>query len=103
MPTLAVNNFNIVLAVLGGWISLFGLVSYLCKENFYLSEACECQPPRAPLRRPRFCSLSLLASGHNINAPAEACFARADTIANSDITLGRGGVLSPCGQFCQTA
>ncbi|KAI0900842.1 Sodium/hydrogen exchanger family-domain-containing protein [Annulohypoxylon nitens] len=39
MPTLAVNNFNIVLSVLGGWISLFGLVSYLLKENFYLSEA----------------------------------------------------------------
>jgi hypothetical protein len=41
MPTLEVNNFNIVLSVLGGWISLFGLVSYLCKEHFYLSEACE--------------------------------------------------------------
>jgi sodium/hydrogen antiporter len=40
MPTLAVTNFNVVLSVLGGWVSLFGLVSYLCKENFYLSEAC---------------------------------------------------------------
>lgn len=39
MPTLEVNNFNMVVSVLGGWISLFGLVSYLCKENFYLSEA----------------------------------------------------------------
>ncbi|KAB5585930.1 Sodium/hydrogen exchanger family-domain-containing protein [Coniochaeta sp. 2T2.1] len=39
MPTLAINNFNIVVSVLGGWVSLFGLVSYLCKENFYLSEA----------------------------------------------------------------
>ncbi|KAI2631948.1 Sodium/hydrogen exchanger family-domain-containing protein [Hypoxylon sp. NC1633] len=39
MPTLALTNFNIVVAVLGGWISLFGLVSYLLKENFYLSEA----------------------------------------------------------------
>ncbi|KAK0639299.1 Na/H antiporter, partial [Cercophora newfieldiana] len=39
MPTLAVTNFNIVLAVLGGFISLFGLVSYLVKEHFYLSEA----------------------------------------------------------------
>ncbi|KAK4655908.1 hypothetical protein QC762_306590 [Podospora pseudocomata] len=39
MPTLAITNFNIVLSVLGGWISLFGLVSYLMKENFYLSEA----------------------------------------------------------------
>lgn len=48
MPTLEVNNFNIVLSVLGGWISLFGLVSYLCKEHFYLSEACESCP--APFR-----------------------------------------------------
>lgn len=47
MPTLEVNNFNIVLAVLGGWISLFGLVSYLCKEHFYLSEACELSPSPA--------------------------------------------------------
>ncbi|KAI1973256.1 hypothetical protein LOZ53_004096 [Ophidiomyces ophidiicola] len=39
MPTLAVTNFNIVCAVLGGFISLFGLVSYLFKEQFYLSEA----------------------------------------------------------------
>ncbi|KAH8660118.1 Na/H antiporter, partial [Xylariales sp. PMI_506] len=39
MPTLAVNGFNIAVAVLGGWISLFGLVSYLVKENLYMSEA----------------------------------------------------------------
>ncbi|KAJ5576376.1 Cation/H+ exchanger [Penicillium sp. DV-2018c] len=39
MPTLALSNFNIVCATLGGFISLFGLVSYLCKEQFYLSEA----------------------------------------------------------------
>lgn len=39
MPTLAVTNFNIVCSVLGGFITLFGLVSYLCKERFYLSEA----------------------------------------------------------------
>jgi hypothetical protein len=32
-------NFNIVCATLGGFISLFGLVSYLFKERFYLSEA----------------------------------------------------------------
>lgn len=51
MPTLAVNNFNIVLSVLGGWVSLFGLVSYLCKENFYLSEACESIPSCIVLHR----------------------------------------------------
>ncbi|KAI0845746.1 Sodium/hydrogen exchanger family-domain-containing protein [Daldinia vernicosa] len=39
MPTLAPTNFNIIVSVLGGWISVFGLVSYLLKENFYLSEA----------------------------------------------------------------
>src|SRR5437764_11699383 len=41
MPTLAVINFNIVCAVLGGFITIFGLVSFLLKERFYLSEACE--------------------------------------------------------------
>jgi hypothetical protein len=39
MPTLAVTNFNIVCSVLGGFVTLFGLVSYLFKEKFYLSEA----------------------------------------------------------------
>ncbi|KAL4990243.1 Sodium/hydrogen exchanger family-domain-containing protein [Aspergillus falconensis] len=39
MPTLSLINFNIVCATLGGFISLFGLVSYLFKERFYLSEA----------------------------------------------------------------
>ena len=41
MPTLEINNFNIVCSVLGGFITLFGLVSYLFKERFYLSEACK--------------------------------------------------------------
>jgi len=39
MPTLATTNFNIVCSVLGGFITCFGLVSYLFKEKFYLSEA----------------------------------------------------------------
>ncbi|CAK7271474.1 hypothetical protein SEPCBS119000_004626 [Sporothrix epigloea] len=39
MPALALTDFNIVVSVLGGWVSLFGLVSCLCKEKFYLSEA----------------------------------------------------------------
>lgn len=39
MPTLAVDNFNIICATLGGFITLFGLVSYLLKEKFYLGEA----------------------------------------------------------------
>jgi hypothetical protein len=38
MPTLVVTNFNVVCAVLGGFITVFGLVSYLFKEQFYLSE-----------------------------------------------------------------
>ena len=39
MPTLDISNFNIVCATAGGFITLFGLVSYLFKERFYLSEA----------------------------------------------------------------
>jgi hypothetical protein len=53
MPTLYVTNFNIIVALLGGWISLFGLVSYLCKENFYLSEAREWYSSRV------FCAKSI--------------------------------------------
>ena len=36
---LALTDFNVVLSLLGGFISLFGLVSYLLKEHYYLSEA----------------------------------------------------------------
>jgi NhaP-type Na+/H+ or K+/H+ antiporter len=39
MPTLSIVSFNVVCATLGGFIALFGLVSYLFKEKFYLSEA----------------------------------------------------------------
>jgi hypothetical protein len=39
MPTISIVSFNIVCATLGGFIALFGLVSYLFKEKFYLSEA----------------------------------------------------------------
>lgn len=39
MPTLSVVNFNIVCATAGGFVAVFGLVSYLFKEKFYLSEA----------------------------------------------------------------
>lgn len=42
MPTLVLTNFNIVTAALGGFITVFALVSYLLKEQFYLSEACKC-------------------------------------------------------------
>ena len=44
MPTLAVVGFNIVCATLGGFIAVFGLVSYLLKERFYLSESCKQTP-----------------------------------------------------------
>ncbi|TQS33321.1 hypothetical protein Golomagni_06340, partial [Golovinomyces magnicellulatus] len=36
---LALSDFNIIVALLGGFISLFGLVSYLLKEKYYMSEA----------------------------------------------------------------
>ncbi|KAI1135898.1 Sodium/hydrogen exchanger family-domain-containing protein [Hypoxylon sp. FL0543] len=71
MPTLSPTNFNIVVSVLGGWISLFGLVSYLLKENFYLSEALisllaglSFSPRAADLVRP----LEYAGSEENLNA-----------------------------------
>ena len=39
VPDLSLDNFNIVCATIGGFITIFGLVSYLLKEKFYLSEA----------------------------------------------------------------
>lgn len=33
-----ITNFNRVAATLGGFLSLFGLISFLLKEEFYLSE-----------------------------------------------------------------
>ncbi|KAJ9616177.1 hypothetical protein H2204_014021 [Knufia peltigerae] len=39
MSMLDISNFNIVCAVIGGFIALFGLVAYLAKERFDLSEA----------------------------------------------------------------
>ena len=35
-----VSNFNRVAAACGGFLSVFGLVSYLLKEKFHLGEAC---------------------------------------------------------------
>lgn len=35
----AFSDFNVVVAFLGGFVSLFGLVSYLVKEKCYMSEA----------------------------------------------------------------
>lgn len=45
---LKLSNFNIIVALLGGFVSLFGLVSYLLKQNYYLSEAREL-PVKQPL------------------------------------------------------
>ncbi|ODA80942.1 hypothetical protein RJ55_03902 [Drechmeria coniospora] len=45
---LQLSNFNIIVAFLGGFISLFGLVSFLLKENYYLSEARECHLAPTP-------------------------------------------------------
>lgn len=36
-----ISNFNRVAATIGGFLSIFGLVSYLLKEKFYLGEARE--------------------------------------------------------------
>lgn len=100
MPTLEVNNFNIVLSVLGGWLSLFGLVSYLCKEHFYLSEACEfwvsgpeldairLVPNRAARQR---ASLPILSLGEIREHPLGLTHRQ-----TSDIALGRRRILAPC-------
>ena len=40
---LAVTDFNVIVALLGGFVSLFGLVSYLLKESYYMSEASGCR------------------------------------------------------------
>ena len=34
-----ISNFNKVVATAGGFLTLFGLVSFLLKEKFYLGEA----------------------------------------------------------------
>lgn len=47
---LQLSNFNIIVALVGGFISLFGLVSFLLKENYYLSEARE-SPALSPAWR----------------------------------------------------
>jgi hypothetical protein len=42
---LQLSNINFIVAVLGGSISLFSLISYLQKDNYYLSEARESPSP----------------------------------------------------------
>ncbi|KAK6352865.1 hypothetical protein TWF696_004865 [Orbilia brochopaga] len=39
MPTLIISEFNIVCTILGGFVLIFGLVSFFVKERLYLSEA----------------------------------------------------------------
>ncbi|CAG8068060.1 unnamed protein product [Penicillium nalgiovense] len=41
-------NINFLVAVLDGSISLFSLISYLQKDNYYLSEAQESPSPLPP-------------------------------------------------------
>lgn len=72
MPTLALTNFNLVCATLGGYITLFGLVSYLLKERFYLSEACMFlfQMSKEPKHGP---FIPTLTSSHSDFAPGRSC------------------------------
>lgn len=70
---LAVTDFNVLVALLGGFISLFGLVSYLLKENYYLSEAREC-----PITFVLLLSLHSMGCGFGVgfpfwNAGAQSC------------------------------
>ena len=49
MPTLEITNFNIALSLLGDWVTVYGLVSHLFKQNLYLSEARTfCSPSSSP-------------------------------------------------------
>lgn len=38
MPTIVLSNFNIFCAVMGGFVTLYGLVSHFAKERLYMSE-----------------------------------------------------------------
>lgn len=40
MPSLDLTDFNIICSTLGLFITAYGLISYLIKERFYLSDAC---------------------------------------------------------------
>ena len=51
MPDLSLVNFNIVCATFGGFITVYGLVSHLCKEKFYLSESCTWVVTHLPIAR----------------------------------------------------
>lgn len=79
MPTFAITDFNIVCSVLGGFVTLFGLVSYLFKEKFYLSEACRCSKdqqdsPGLTLYSDFVASRSyILPACYELYRPAELC------------------------------
>ncbi|KAL8957515.1 MAG: hypothetical protein Q9193_005234 [Seirophora villosa] len=38
MPTIILSNFNIFCAVMGGFVTLYGLISHFAKERLYMSE-----------------------------------------------------------------
>ncbi|KAL8896054.1 MAG: hypothetical protein Q9207_007894 [Kuettlingeria erythrocarpa] len=38
MPTIALSNFNVFCAVMGGFVTVYGLVSHFVKERLYMSE-----------------------------------------------------------------
>lgn len=38
-PSLDISNFNVVLTVLGAFVSVFGLISYVVKERLYISDS----------------------------------------------------------------
>jgi hypothetical protein len=47
MVSLDLRDFNIICAALGVFVSGYGLVSYVVRERWYLSEACKMPPTRA--------------------------------------------------------
>lgn len=93
MPTLATSNFNIVSATLGGFVTLFGLVSYLLKERYYMGEACKisqnlCLQSYFPLMRAVISMLiGVLVSPHAANFIRPLDYALGSELSLNAITL----------------
>ncbi|KAJ3525631.1 hypothetical protein NM208_g11556 [Fusarium decemcellulare] len=87
---LQLTNFNIVVALLGGFVSLFGLVSYLLKENYYLSEA--------RMWNPHLCLIALLAgvafgpNGANFIRPSDYAQCNNPGVSDTDCHDGLNAI-----------
>ena len=92
MPTLAVSDFNVVCATLGGFVTVFGLVSYLLKEQYYLSEACEFRSVLFSFPCLRACSPCSLLTTESFRFPP----------SHSNLPARRHHILPACHELHQT-